>query len=53
MVYLVVVVFIKSCGSRSVIICGFYCYGNVGSYWWVGSNVFRKNVRYYFLWCVA
>lgn len=53
MVHLAVAVLTKSCGSRSATTCGSYCYGNAGSHWWAGSNVLRKNVRYYFLWCAA
>ncbi|STE84541.1 hydrogenase-4 component B [Escherichia coli] len=48
MVHLAVAVLTKSCGSRSATTCGSYCYGNAGSHWWAGSNVLRKNVRYYF-----
>ncbi|XNM76304.1 proton-conducting transporter membrane subunit [Escherichia coli] len=53
MVHLAVAVLAKWCGSRSATTCGSYCYGNAGSHWWAGSNVLRKNVRYYFLWCAA
>ena len=53
MVHLEVCCSLKSCGRRSATTCGSYCHGNAGSHWWAGSNVPRKNVRYYFLRCAA